>query len=148
VYVQALQIAISKDDGTASRPALQQALLKAEALARVESQFESRVNASKASRGERPTKLSKSRQAEVDGFATDSAGLQAEQLVLFRSELAAHEIVQALKSGLDSDLKFWSTAAKHTHPGDLPVVQEFVDAKRELRESLALCIAGSPGSAA
>ena len=148
VYVQALQIALSNDDGSASKLALQEALLKAEALARVESQFESRINASKASRGEKPTKLSKSRQAEVDGFASDAAGLQAEQLVSFKSGYTARKIAAVLKSGLDSDLKFWSNAVKYTHPGDLPLVQEFVTAKRELRESLSLCLAGSPGSAA
>ena len=148
MYVQALQIALSKDDGTASQPALQHALLKAETLARVESQFEARINASKASRGEKPTRLSSSRHAEVAGFAADAAELQAEQLVLFQSGFSARKIVAALKSGLDSDLKFWSNAAKYTHPSDLPVVQEFVSAKRELRESLSLCIAGSPGSAA
>ena len=148
MYVEALQIALSKDDGTASHPALQQAILRAEELARVESQFEARINASKSSRGEKPTKLSKARQAEVDGFATDAAGMQAEQLVLFRAELSAQKIVATLKSGLDSDLRFWANAAKYTHPQDLPVVQEFVNAKRELRESLARCIVGGPSSAA
>ena len=147
MYVQALQIAISKADGTASEAALRQALLRAEALAQVESQFETRVNASKASRGEKPTKLSKSRKAEVDGFATDAAALQAEQLAMFKSGSSSREIVASLKSGLDSDLKFWSTAVKHTHPGDLSVLQEFVNAKRELRDALTLCIDGSPSSA-
>lgn len=148
MYVQALQMALAKDDGTTSRSALQHALLKAETLARVESQLEERINASKASRGEKPTKLSRSRQAEVDGFATDAAGMQAVQLVSFKAEFSARRIVATLKSGLDSDLKFWANAVKYTHPDDLPVVQEFVDAKRELRESLALCIVHSPSDAA
>jgi hypothetical protein len=147
MYVQALQIALSKNADSDWRKLLEHALHKAEALALVESQLEAKINASKASRGEKPTKLSKSRRAEIDSFDNDAASMHAEQLARYKSECSAREIIATLKSGLDSDLKFWSGAVKHAHPGDLPTVQEFINAKRELQKSLALCLAGHPGSA-
>ncbi len=147
MYIQALQIALSKNADSAWRKLLEDALHKAEVLALVESQLEAKINASKASRGETPTKLSKSRRAEIDSFDNDAVSLQAEQLERYKSESSAREIVATLKSGLNSDLKFWSDAVKHAHPGDLPVVQEFIDAKRELQKSLALCLADHPASA-
>jgi hypothetical protein len=143
MFAPALRIALAKSDGTASRDALMRALLDAEALARIEAEFESKINATKAKRGEKPTSLSKSRRAEVDQYAADGESLQAEQLAAFEAEMSARQILTALKSGLDSDLKFWSNAAKYTHPADLAVVEEFVNAKRALRASLALCLAGS-----
>jgi hypothetical protein len=144
MYVQAIQIALSKNTDSAWHRLLEQALHKAEKLALVESQLEAKINASKASRGEAPTKLSKSRRAEIESLDNDAACLHAEQLARFKSEFSARKIIATLRSGLDSDLKFWSSAAKHAHPEDLPTVQEFIDAKRELRESLALCLTGHP----
>jgi hypothetical protein len=148
MYVQALQIALSKNVDSVWHKLLEQAITKAEMLALVESQFEAKVNASKASRGEKPTKLSKSRRAEIDSFDVDAATLRVDLLAQYKSEFSARQIVATLKSGLDSDLKIWSSAAKHSHPDDLPTVQEFVNAKRELGESLAHCLAGCPSSAA
>jgi hypothetical protein len=148
MFAPALRIVLAKTNVPASRAALEQALLRAESLARVESEFEAKINASKARRREKPTRLSKSRRAQVDEYAEDAATLQAEQLSVFESELSANEILAALKSGLDTDLQFWANAAKYTHPDDLPVVQEFVKAKLELQESLALCLASGSDSAA
>ena len=148
MFAPALRIARAKTTVLQSCAALEQALLRAEVLARLESEFEAKINASKARRGEKPTKLPKSRRAQLSGYADDASTLQAEQLALFESELSANEILAALKSGLDTDLQFWAGAAKYTHPEDLPVVQEFVKAKLELQESLALCLASSSDSAA
>lgn len=145
-FVQALQIALTKSDVATARAAVEQAVLRAEALALLESQLEDKINASKAARGEKPTRLSGSRRTEVEGFAKDAAAMQTEQIASFENETSGFKILAALKSGLVSDLKFWSNAEKHTHPGDMPVVQEFVNAKRELKEALVLCLASRPGS--
>jgi len=148
MFVPALRIALAKTNHPATCAALEQALLTAESLARVESDFETKINASKARRGEKPTRLSKSRRAQLSEYADDASALEAEQLAAFDSESSANEILTALKSGLDADLKFWTNAAKYTHPDDMPVVQEFVKAKLELQESLALCLASGPDGAA
>jgi hypothetical protein len=147
MFAPALRIAIAKTDGIVSSEALAFALVDAVSLERVESEFESKINSSKAKRGEKPTKLAKSRQAEVNQYAADAAAFQADQLATFE-EMSCAAIVVVLKSGLDSDLRFWANAAKYTHPADLPVVEEFVNAKRALQKSLAACLAGPSTSAA
>jgi len=138
MFVAALRIALTKADEIVSSPRLACALVDAESLEHIESELESRINDSKAKRGEKP-KLSQSRQAQLAEFEADAASLQSEQLAAFK-EMACADIVAALKSGLDSDLEFWANAAKHTHPADLPVVEEFVAAKRALAKSLAACL--------
>lgn len=148
MFAPALRIALAKSDGTVSADALSRALLDAEALSRIESEFESKINASKAKRGEKPTQLSTSRRAQVNQYAADAESLQVEQLAAFNTEMSAAGIVSALKSGLDSDLQFWANAAKYTHPADLAVVEEFVNAKRNLQGSLALCVTRPSASAA
>jgi hypothetical protein len=147
MFATALRIALAKVDGTVSSEALACALVDAESIERIESEFESKINSSKAKRGEKPTKLSKGRQAQVSQYAADAASLQAEQLSTFE-EMSRAAVVTALKAGLDSDLQFWANAGKYTHPADLPVVEEFVNAKRALQKSLASCLAGSSKSAA
>ena len=148
MFAPALRIALAKSDGTVSRDALSHALRDAEALSRIECEFESQVNASKAKRGEKPTHLSKSRRAQASQYAADAESLHLEQLAAFETEMSAVEILAALRSGLDSDLQFWATAAKYTHPADLTLVEEFVNAKRALQTSLALCLTGPSAGAA
>src|SRR5687768_5610357 len=97
MYVQAIQIALSKNADSAWHRLLEQALHKAEKLALVESQLEAKINASKANRGEKPTKLSKSRRAEIDSFDNDAACFHVEQLARYKSESSAREIIATLK---------------------------------------------------
>jgi hypothetical protein len=136
MFAPALRIAMTKASTLEQSRALEVALAKAEILARVAAAFEEKINASKAARGEDPTRLSRARREQLNGFSKDEAELQAQQLVAFDASTSADEIVTALKAGLRTDVQFWSGAAKHTHPGDWPVVEEFVKAKRELLTSL------------
>ena len=136
MFVPALRIAMDKAEATEERRALEKALLKAEALARVEAGFETKINASKAARGEGPTKVSRAKREQLNELSNDQKELQAEQMVAFDAAASASEIVTALKAGLRTDVKFWSGAAKYTHPADMPVVEEFVNTKRELLAAL------------
>ena len=136
MFSPALRIAIGKASAPEEVRALENALAKADALARIEAAFEAKINASKAARGEDPTRLSRAKREQLSDFANDQSALQAQQLVEFEALNSAKEIVTALKGGLHSDLQFWSGAAKYTHPGDLPVVEEFVNAKREMLAAL------------
>ncbi len=138
MYVAALRLALTKVDGTVSPRDLACALVDAESLERIGSEFESKINDSKAKRGEK-TKLSESRRAQLAQFQADAESLEAEQLAAFK-EMSCAAMVEALKSGLDSDLAFWAQAAKRTHPADLPVVEELVTAKQALQRSLAACL--------
>ena len=122
--------------------ALENVLAKAEALGRIEAAFEAKINASKAARGEGPTSLSRAKREQVNDFANDQAELQAQQLIAFEASNSANEIVTALKAGLRHDVQFWAGAAKYTHAADLPVVEEFVNAKRDLLAALNDFLAG------
>ncbi|MCW5658491.1 MAG: hypothetical protein KIT60_12370 [Burkholderiaceae bacterium] len=148
MFASALRIALGKAQGCASAAALSRALLAAESLETIEANFESSINASKAKRGEKPTRLSKSRRSQIDQYTADGAAFQAQQLTEFETALSASQIVAALAAGLASDLQFWSNAAKYTHPDDLPVVNELVSAKRELHVALKAFLACTPESAA
>ena len=136
MFSSALRIAMSKASSPEESFALENALAKAEALGRIEAGFEAKINASKAARGEGPTKVSRAKRAQLSELADDETALQAQQMIAFEALTTAGEIVAALKAGLRTDLQFWSGAAKHTHPADLPVVEEFVNAKRELLAAL------------
>jgi 2-keto-3-deoxy-6-phosphogluconate aldolase len=136
MFSPALRIAIAKASAAEELRALEVALTKADALGHIEAAFEARINASKAARGEGPTKLSRAKREQLSDFADDQAALQAQQLVAFEAATSATEIITALSAGLRTDLQFWSGAAKHTHAADWPVVEEFVNAKRELLTAL------------
>ena len=136
MFSSALRIAIDKASTPKELRALEIALAKADALGHIEAVFEAKINASKAARGEEPTKLSRAKQEQLRSLADDQAALQAQQLIAFDAATSANEIVSALKAGLRSDVEFWSGAAKYTHAADLHVVEEFVNAKRELLAAL------------
>lgn len=147
MFSAAIRIAKAKASAPEEFQALEKVLAKAEALDRIEAAFEAKINASKAERGEGPTKLSRARREQLSALADDQVALQAGQLVAFEASTSASEIVTALKTGLRADLQFWSGAAKYTHPADLPVVEEFVNAKRELLAALIAYLKDrSPGA--
>jgi len=150
MFVSPLRIAIAKASAPDELRALEVALAKAEALSRIEAAFETKINASKAARGEGPTKLSRAKREQLGEFADDQKELEAQQLVAFEAAASAKEIITALRAGLRADVQFWSGAARYTHPADMPVVEEFVNAKRELLNALNDChrSCGSPGSMA
>lgn len=142
MFVPALRLALTKIDGTVSPEALACALVDAASLERIESEFEAKINGSKVARGEPPTQLFRSRRTQIEQYTADAAALEAEQLAAF-DEMSCITIATILKSGLDTDVQFWTNAAKHTHPADLLVVEELVNAKRALQKSLASCLAAS-----
>lgn len=136
MFASALRVAIAKAATPEQLRGLETALAKAEALGHIDAAFATRINASKAARGEGPTKLSRAKKAQLSECAADEAALKAQQLVEFEAAPSANWIVASLKSGLCSDVKFWSGAAKFTHAADWHVVEEFVNAKRELLAAL------------
>ena len=148
MFHAALRLALAKAATPAERAALESALSVAQELERIETGFEDKINASKAARGEKPTHLSKGRGAQVRGYSEDASAMQKEQLALFEAEFSSHEIVRSLHAGLQSDLQFWSGAAKYTHPSDLPVVEEFVGAKKRLFKALSHCLEAQTDNAA
>lgn len=132
-----VRIAATKARSAAEREALDCIVSLAERLDELELGFETRINASKARRGEGPTKVSSARREQLQQLAADEKQLEAEQLVQFQAMERAVDILAALHSGMESDVGFWKGAHHHTNPAEKPVVQELVDAKIALLEAMA-----------
>jgi len=137
MYIPAIQIALDKAESQRVRESLANILRHAEELGRIEADFEARLNALKAARGEKPVKLTRARADDVSGFAQDAKEMEAQQLILFENEMTSAQIIRSLKGALSSDLKFWQGAGRYTHPADMPAVEEFVSAKQRLKEALS-----------
>jgi hypothetical protein len=102
----------------------------------LERTFGARIDASKAARGEAPTKLRKARREEIAGYARD-AEAGDEQLERDFAALSGAAIASAFSAALETDLAFWgSHGLKHAHPAERPIVEESIAAKRRLRDGL------------
>jgi hypothetical protein len=141
MFAPFIELAASKARSTDERHRLAELLVHAVRLDDVEAGFESRINASKAARGEGPTRLSTARRAELEAYADDARALEGRQLLELRSMADASEIIAVLHAGMEPDVAFWKRAHVHTHPADAPVVQELVDAKARLFESMGRFLA-------
>ena len=102
--------------------------------------FESRINASKALRGEGPTRVSRGQRAELDALARDAERGQAEVLEHMAQVDSAAEILAAVLPALEDDVAFWAQSRRHAHPADLPVIDDFTQAKAALRDAVAACL--------
>jgi hypothetical protein len=144
MFTPSVRIALSKSRSPGERADFFTMLERAEQLDKVESEFQSKINASKAVRGEGPTLLSKGKRAQLQHLAQDEREMASEQLITLESMPTAAAVVRVLHSGLQSDVAFWQQAPKHTHAADLHVVQEFIEAKASLLESLTAFLARHP----
>jgi hypothetical protein len=133
-YIEVAAAKASSEDELESLRAIQAA---ASRLDEQERTFEARINASKAARGEGPTKLSKAKRQEVDQYAADAAEMADEQLRTFSAFDHAREVISALHGGLRADVRFWSKAPAMAHPSDRPIVEEFTLAKKELLAAMS-----------
>jgi hypothetical protein len=137
MFARYIEIAADKASSEDEREALRAVLAAARRLDEQDRTFESRINASKAARGEGPTKLSKAKRREVDQYAADAAELADEQLQIFATLDHAREVVVALHAGLKADVRFWSTAHRMAHPSDRALVEEYTLAKKELLTAMS-----------
>lgn len=144
MFAPFIQLAVAKARSTDERERLAGILALAMYLDEVEAGFETRINDSKAARGESPTRLSKTRRGELREFDEDAKELERRQLLEFQSMTDPADVVAALHFGMESDLAFWKRAQRHTHAGDAAVVEEFVDAKARLFESMGRFLARYP----
>ena len=140
MFAPSVRIALSKACSPGDRADIATILERAEVLDAVESAFESKINASKAARGEGPTKVSSARRAQLNALAEDERQTQKEQVIALEA-LPVIAIVRVLHSALQSDVSFWTKNARHAHAADMHVVQEFIDAKVQLFESLGSFLA-------
>ena len=132
-----LQVALTKARTGEEQRSLERLVALATQLDRVEADFEHKINASKALRGEAPTKLTKAQRERLAELAADERELEAEQLVDLEVLSSAREIVEALHLGMEDDIRFWGQTKKHAHAADWPVIEELVSAKNALFQAMA-----------
>ena len=112
-----IRLAASKANSTVERGMLAQVLTLAVRLDEIEASFESNINASKAARGESPTKLSKAKRASLRHFEEDAKEMEGQQLVALEAMTHSADVIAALHTGMESDVKFWKQAQRHTPSG-------------------------------
>ena len=135
---KSIQIAIAKTTSPEELDLLSEISKLADTLDALESSFEERINSNKALRGEKPTRLTRSKKTEIDQYKKDADDLANQLTKDFMLMETAKDIIQAIRSGFDSDIAFWKQAVKYAHPADLPVVDEFLSAKIKLRDALTV----------
>jgi len=133
---KAIQIAITKTTSPEELDLLNEISKLAESFDALESSFEERINNNKILRGEKPTRLTRSKKAEISQYKKDADDLTDQLTNDFLLLDNAQEIIQAIHSGFDNDIAFWKQAVKYTHPADLPIVDEFLSAKMKLHDAL------------
>lgn len=145
MFSKALRIATTKAASDAEAADLARCLACADELESVQTAFESRLGASKAARGEKPTALSKGKRAQIAGYAEDASDIEQETLAHFENRTAAREILALLHTALEGDLLFWRGVVKHAHPADQSIIESLVGAKQQLLDELAAFGANQQG---
>ena len=131
-----LQVAFTKANTGQEQRLLKGLVALATRLDRVEADFERKINANKALRGEAPTKLTRAKREQLAQLAVDERELEAEQLVHLEALPSARDIVDALRPAIEHDVQFWSQAKKHAHAADEPVIEELANAKKMLLQAM------------
>ena len=127
------QIAVSNSTDSNAKSMLSDIAPVFDRVCELNDSFPDRINANKASRGEAPTKLSKRKREELAGYERDAVDLDQTLANDYRA-LEGSSIVHAMSYALESDLKFWGGAMlKHAHPDDRPIIEEVLEAKKQLQ---------------
>jgi hypothetical protein len=132
-----VQIAVTKARSPEERALLNGIAKLAAELTALETTFEERINTSKVSRGEKPTKLGQTRKQELDRYDKDADEITSQLAQDLASMEHPAEVIRTVYVGLNSDVTFWKQAHKHTHPADMSIVSEFLQAKTRLRDAMA-----------
>lgn len=143
---KSIQIAITKTTSPEELDLLNEISKLVETLDTLESSFEERINNNKVLRGEKPTRLTRSKKIEINQYKKDADDLANKLTKDFMLMENAKDIIQAIRSGFDSDITFWKQAVKYAHPADLPIVDEFLVAKIKLRDALTVYLNHKSGS--
>lgn len=143
---KSIQIAITKTILPEELDLLNEISKLAETLDALESSFEERINNNKVLRGEKPTRLTRTKKIEINQYKKDADDLANTLTKDFMLMDNSKDIIQAIRFGFDSDIAFWRQAVKHAHPADLPIVDEFLSVKIKLRDALTAYLSHKSGS--
>jgi hypothetical protein len=141
-----LEIAIANTTDPAAKSMLAELAPTFERVCQLNETFPARINANKAARGEAPTKLPKQKREELAGYDQDAIDLERTLTNDYRT-LAGPSIIHSMSYALETDLKFWGGAMlKHAHPSDRVLIEEVVEAKRQLQNQFKHFLARFPAN--
>ena len=108
--------------------------------------FEQKIRASKALRGEQPTRLPRNTRDELSSYERDAAELNESLARDLEAFPDAQSVIKVLLPAMEQDVVFWTSAVAHTHPADVPILAELVQAKARLRDAMREYLGTGPGS--
>lgn len=138
------RIAATKTTDLVALAMLEQLVRAAQELADAEAALPERINANKAKRGERPTKLSKAKKEQLGELAQDHLNLDANLCDDFRKMTEPSQIVWSAQYALTQDLPNARKFLKYYHADDLFLGEEIVRLKTVLLEAATLFLEAYP----
>ncbi len=106
----------------------------AQELATAEASFPERINANKAKRGEKPTKLPRRKTEELKELEQDQIDIDQQVCEDFLKVDTPSQIVASVAYALEQDIPTAKKFLKHYHPDDLPLGEEIITLKVQLLE--------------
>ena len=113
-------------------------------LAVAEASFPARINANKAKRGERSTKLPKAKTEQIGELAQDQTDLDARLCDDFCKMTEPSQIVWSVHYALTHDLPRARKFLKYYHPDDLFLGDEIIHLKSQLLEAASSFLMAFP----
>lgn len=104
----------------------------AHALVMAEATFPERINANKAKRGERPTKLPRKTTEMLDALAKDQIDTDRDVCEAFANAGSPSEILASAAYALEQDIPNAKQLLKYYHPDDLSLGEELLALKVQL----------------
>jgi hypothetical protein len=131
------RIAADKAKTPSARAALEALAELAASYEEADDSFPERINASKAARGERPTKISPHMREHLSSLEDDRKALDDDLARQFRALSSASSVVRALHCAMSDDLPRAEKNLKHFHPADLLIGKDLVERKSQLVNGMA-----------
>ncbi|MBF0103002.1 MAG: hypothetical protein HQK77_19060 [Desulfobacterales bacterium] len=131
------QIAATKTTEPQAIELLMELKQLAQELSASEMKFPERINANKARRSEKPTKLSRSDAALLKNLEQDMIDLEHQLCEDFSKMDTLSEIIWSLYNGFTEDINNSNKMLKHYHPDDLPLGEEMIGLKLKLNDTMA-----------
>lgn len=132
-----VRIAISKTSDPRALAALADVEAAAQAFEDADASFVDRINANKALRGEPPTKLGRSKRAQLDALADDQANMDRDLIEQLSGLESARSVIEALYFGLAQDIPHARAMLKHYPPADRPLGEDLVLLKERLADAMS-----------
>jgi hypothetical protein len=134
-------IAANKAKTPNERAALEALAELAGSYEKADDSFPIRINASKAARGEKPTKVSSSMRVHLSALEDDRRTTDDDLARQFRALPNATSVVRSLHYAMSDDLPRAEKMLKHFHPGDLLIGKDMVERKSQLVVGMAAFLA-------